>query len=186
MSSHEFYDDHESVSPEIELESFRLFDEVQAYLRTAPKVRQQGNVLNCAQVVMKDEYPYNDIETQSCSLAAAYNTQKDVTAVIYELTALVDGDPKQAFTLEFYKGAPFGFVFDDENAHQFEVPPIQAPNPIASALQGATAIWDVSTRSYVVISHDPHDLEYNVDTTYEDYLTMLTWLRGADVPLDVV
>jgi hypothetical protein len=186
MSSYEFFDDYESVSPEIELESFCLFEELQNYLNNAIKVQRNPAVVNCAQVVMRNEYPNNDIETTECTVAAAYNPTKDITAIIYEQKALVDGDPKRAYTLEFYKGAPFGHVFDTENPYQFQVPEIQQPEIMATPLQAAHAIWDMDTESFVVIAHDPPYSYMESDTSVEDYISMRTWLRGADVPLDVV
>jgi hypothetical protein len=186
MSSSESYYNHESATPEIELESFCLFDEVKKYLLKAKKVKQDINFINCALAVLQDEYPHNDIESFSSSVASAYNPKKNVTAVIYEQTALVDGDPKQALTLEFYRGSPFGHFFDNKNEQHFEIPSVQLPSRIANAVQGATAIVDLINNSYIVIAHDPYDLEYNIDTAYEDYVTMRLWFSGADLPLDIL
>ncbi len=110
-------------SPEVTLALSQLFDDVRSKVATVIENGQATTTLatNTASLAINFAYPKAEIIQTSSAACALYSSQKDVTSVIDSATCIVDGELKEGYRVSFFKGAPFGHVFDPTDSFlQFE------------------------------------------------------------------
>lgn len=190
MTAHESFSEEPYLSPEVEMEGFRLFDELLAKIATSEKsVTWQGKI-HRTNFILEEKYPDADKETVQYSTAVFYNYDKNITAVIDSELTDVDGDAKQAILVEFFRGAPFDLRYSQSRDTQFIERPCESSEEdtilISVPLQSAYAVWDIDSHSYGSIDYNTHS-ETKLDAVQvEDFTSMRIWLSGANIPLDIV
>lgn len=190
MTAHESSPEMPYLTPEVEFEGFRLFDELLDKIATSENSFSWHSKVHRTNFILEESYPDADKQTVQYTTAVAYNYNKNITVVIESELTDVDGDAKQAVLVEFYRGAPLNLSYSQSSDTQFIERPCESTDEetifVTAPLQCAYAVWDVSSHSYSSINYNPSSEATFDDVQVEDFTSMRIWLAGADIPLEIV